>query len=143
MKKFACLVLSVAMIMSAFPLSACAVDQAALDSFMTTLDHVAKMNEWKAELNAWFANYKTRMDDGEVLSSEEMNVIFAYVDLAIDMTYVYLAEGSLLAKDSDGSVNTELRDMVDGIKTLYDAGLITQGKYIESVSSIFEGLVSK
>ena len=126
MKKLICLLIAVSMFLSTSFAYAELDSELLRNEFMTLLDHTGKMNDWKEELNIWFAVYKARMDDGEVLSSEEMNVIFAYVDLAIDMTYVYLAEGSLLAKDGDGSVNTELRDMADSIKTLYDAGLISR-----------------
>ena len=143
MKKLICLLIAVSMLLSTSFAYAESNSELFSNEFMTLLDHAGKMNDWKEELNTWFADYKARIDNGEVLSSYEMDVIFAYVDLAIDMTYVYLAEGTLLAKDGDSSVDTELRDMVDDIKTLYDAGLITQGKYMESVSSIFEGLVSK
>ena len=143
MKKLICLLIVVSMLLSTSFAYAESNSELFSNEFMTLLDHAGKMNGWKEELNAWFADYKARIDDGEVLSSEEMNVIFAYVDLAIDMTYVYLAEGTLLAKDGDSSVDTELRDMVDDIKTLYDEGLITQGEYIESVSPIFESLITK
>lgn len=143
MKKLICLLIAVSMLLST-SFAYAELDSGLLgNDFTTLLDHAGKMNDWKEELNTWFADYKARIDDGEVLSSEEMNVIFAYVDLAIDMTYVYLAEGTLLAKDGDSSVDTELRDMVDDIKTLYDEGLITQGKYIESISPIFESLITK
>lgn len=143
MKKLTCL-LVVALIVLTTSFSYAETDTGLmLERLMTLTDHADKMNDWKEELNAWFGEYKARIDNGETLSSNEMNVVFAYVDLAVDMTYILLAETALLGDAESNSADADLRETADSIKMFYEKGLITQEKYIESISTIFENLVSK
>lgn len=140
MKKLICLLMVALMVLTTSFSYAETDTRLMLERLMTLTDHAGKMNDWKEELNAWFNEYKARIDNGETLSLREMSVICAYVDLAVDMTYIFLAETALLGEAESDS---ELRETVDAIKMSYAKGLITQGQYIESVSPIFENLVSK
>lgn len=140
MKKLICLLMVALMVLTTSFSYAETDTRLMLERLMTLTDHAGKMNDWKEELNAWFNEYKARIDNGETLSLREMSVICAYVDLAVDMTYIFLAETALLGEAESDS---ELRETVDAIKMSYGKGLITQGQYIESVSPIFENLVSK
>lgn len=143
MKKLICL-LMVALMVLTVSFSYAETDTGwMLERLMILTDHAGKMNDWKEELNTWLADYKERIDNGETLSSDEMNVIFAYVDLAIDMQYILLAETALLGEGESNSTDTDLRETADSIRMFYEKGLITQEKYIESISPIFERLVSK
>ena len=143
MKKLFCLLILAMVILSTSFSYAETDKELMLDRLMSLTDHAGKMNDWKEELNTWFGDYKTRIDNGEVLSSYEMDVIFAYVDLAVDLNYILLAETALLGEDESTSTDADLRETTDVLKTFYEKGLITQEKYIESVSPIFERLVSK
>lgn len=143
MKKLICLLMVALMVLTTSFSYAETDTRLMLERLMTLTDHAGKMNDWKEELNAWFNEYKARIDNGETLSLDEMNVIFTYVDLAVDMTYILLAETALLGETESNSTDADLRETADSIRMFYEKGLITQEKYIESVSPIFENLVSK
>lgn len=143
MKKLFCL-LVLAMVILSTSFSYAETDKdLMLNRLMIISDHAGEMNDWKEELNTWFGDYKARIDNGEVLSSYEMDVIFAYVDLAVDMSYIFLAETALLGEDESTSTDADLREATDVLKTFCENGSITQEEYMESVSPIFERLVSK
>lgn len=143
MEKLICLLMVALMVLTTSFSYAETDTRLMLERLMTLTDHAGKMNDWKEELNAWFNEYKARIDNGETLSLDEMNVIFTYVDLAVDMTYILLAETALLGETESNSTDADLRETADSIRMFYEKGLITQEKYIESVSPIFENLVSK
>lgn len=143
MKKLICLLVVALMVLTTTFSYAETDTGLMLERLMTLTDHAGKMNAWKEELNSWFNEYKARIGNGETLSLDEMNVIFTYVDLAVDMTYIFLAETALLGETESNSTDADLRETADSIRMFYEKGLITQEKYIESISPIFENLVSK
>lgn len=143
MKKLICLLVVALMVLTTTFSYAETDTGLMLERLMSLTDHAGKMNAWKEELNAWFNEYSTRVDNGEVLSSSEMNVVYTYVDLAVDLFSIYCAEASLLNETETDSAGSDLRENIDLIKLYYESGMVTQEKYMESVSPLFDRLVSK
>lgn len=142
MKKLITILCLVLALSSALPVANAETDSAAMEQLMTLLDHCGELNDWKGTLNEWFAPYKTRVDKGETLSDSEMEVIFAYTNLAVDMMYVFIAESGLLG-DGDDNTDTDLKEIVDQLQSFYEAGYLTQPKYFENIAVVFDRLVTK
>nr|DAE50649.1 MAG TPA: ABC-type Fe3+ transport system, periplasmic binding protein [Bacteriophage sp.] len=136
MKKRIYLVISILMLVSmSFPCAGISESSFASGA-KTYLEHNEAMKGWKEELKTWFDTYKTRVDNGERLTDAEMELVFSYVDMAVDMSYILGYEG-LIYTGYDYVSNNELRNITEEFKELCRAGL-SQQKYLETVAMIFE-----
>lgn len=147
MKKMICTVL--ALVMLAVPIAASADDgdytqsseadkEALKESFLLVLDRSQTVDDWREELAEWFNSYYDRVENGEELTENEMNLVFAYARISAELIRMWNLEAivNLGGEYSSDSLD-DLVKMVDTLNGYWEMGILRQKEVMDSLDGLF------
>lgn len=147
MKKMICTVLAIAMLAAPITMAVGAdgytqsseADKEALkEGLNLVLDRTHTVDQWRAELKDWFDSYYDRVENGEVLTEDEMNLVFAYARTSAEMIRMWNLEVIVdLGGESSSDDLDVLIKMIDTLNGYWEMGILRQKEVMDSLDGIF------
>lgn len=147
MKKMICTVLAIAMLAApvaiavgadGYTQSSEADKEARKEALRLALDRTYTVDQWRAELKDWFDPYYDRVENGEELTENEMNLVFAYARTSAEIIRMWNLEVivDLGGEDSSDSID-DLIKMIDTLNGYWEMGILRQKEVMDSLGSYF------
>lgn len=147
MKKMICTVLAIAMLAAPVTMAVGAegytqsseTDKEALkESFLLVLDRSQTVDDWREELAEWFNFYYDRVENGEELTENEMNLVFAYARISAELIRMWNLE-AIVNLGGEGSSDSldNLVKMVETLNGYWEMGVLEQKEVMDSLNGIF------
>lgn len=147
MKKMICTVLAIAMLAApvtmavgaeGYTQSSEADKEARKEALRLVLDRTHTVDQWRAELKDWFDPYYDRVENGEELTENEMNLVFAYARISAELIRMWNLE-AIVNLGGEGSSDSldNLVKMVETLNGYWEMGVLEQKEVMDSLDGLF------